>query len=103
MVKILRREGIYPMSIVEKQWPILEFFKEHNFGRVMGILQHGPKWKCIWSFLQSNLLSPQSAAWYNTGIIWAAKYARKGAAMNEKDLKFYLNEPSFDMFSMILL
>jgi cytochrome P450 len=103
MMKILRREGIYPTSIVQKQWPILEFFKDHNFGRVMGLLQHGPEWKRIRSFLQSDLLSPQSAARYIPGIIRAAEYASKGAASNESKIKFYLNEASFDMFSMILL
>lgn len=103
MMKILRREGIYPTSIVQKQWPIVEFLKTNDFGRVASIMEHGPEWKRIRSFLQTDLLSPHSAARYMPGIIRAAEYASKGAAANEDDLKFYLNEVSFDMFSMILL
>jgi cytochrome P450 len=103
MMKILRREGIYPTSIVQKQRSVLEFLKGNDFGRVAAILEHGPEWKRIRSFLQTDLLSPQSAARYIPGIIRAAEYASKGAAANEDDLKFYLNEASFDMFSMILL
>jgi cytochrome P450 len=105
MMKLLRREGIYPTSIVQKQWPVIEFFNEeyNSFGRVIGLMQHGPEWKRIRSFLQTDLLSPQSAARYMPGIIRAAEYASKGAASNESNLKLYLNEASFDMFSMILL
>lgn len=41
MMKILRREGIYPTSIVQKQWAMARFLEENDFGRVAGILGHG--------------------------------------------------------------
>jgi len=103
MMKLLRREGIYPTSIVQKQWAMKRFLAESGFGRVGGILEHGPEWKRVRSFLQTDLLSPTSAARYIPGIIRAAEYASKGAAANQDNLKLFLNESSFDMFSMILL
>jgi cytochrome P450 len=102
MMKLLRREGIYPTSIVQKQWAMVRFLEENSFGRVAEILGHGPEWKRVRSFLQTDLLSPQSANRYLPGIIRAAKYASKGAASAE-NVKHYLNEASFDMFSMILM
>jgi cytochrome P450 len=102
-MKLLRREGVYPTSIVQKQWAMNQFFKDANWGRVQAIMSVGPEWKRIRSFLQSDLLSPQSAARYIPGIIKAAEHASKGAVSRQHDFKQYLNDCSFDMFSMILL
>lgn len=82
---------------------MVRFLQDNDFGRVANILDQGPEWRRVRSFLQTDLLSPQSAGRYLPGIIRAAEYASKGAASEEDNIKAFLNKASFDMFSMILL
>ena len=69
------------------------------------ILSKGPKWRRIREFLQTDLLSPQSAGRYVPGIIRAAEYATQGVPRigSNESIKEWLSMASFDMFSMILL
>jgi hypothetical protein len=45
MMKLVRREGKYPHSIVERQWALKEVFEtEANFGRVNYLFSSGENW-----------------------------------------------------------
>jgi hypothetical protein len=75
MMKVLRSEGKFPTSVVELQHSLVRKFTADG-NSLLGIFQRGPAWKRIRTFLQKDMLSPQSANRYIPGIVKAAEHAR---------------------------
>lgn len=103
MMKVLRSEGKYPTSFVEKLWFIKQMQKDYNFGRPGNIFGYGEDWKLIRNFLQSDFLAPQSANQYLPGILNTVPYISKGMARHSDNLSEFLPMASFDMFCSILI
>lgn len=97
-MKVVRHEGVHPSGLIESLWPLKEAAVAEKdvmipfFGR-------GPEWKRIRAFMQTDLLSPQSAAAYIPGVIRAAEMASKSAPAYSDKVNDYLHLCAFDMFS----
>ena len=100
--KVMRLEGKHPSSVVELQWSVKSIFDEYDIGRVTEMFGRGEGWKRIRSFLQTDLLSPQSASKYLPGIISTVETISKSADQ-QQDFAKYLNNAAFDMFSVVML
>ena len=73
-------------------------------GRSRGILEVGEKWRLVRMFLQTDILSPQSAARYLPHIVEAVPFISRGIPdRNPNDFMSFLNRASFDMFYPVLL
>ena len=111
MASILRKEGEFPRGVAEFAWATNKWSRDRNqvtAGRAFSM--HGPPWKRVRRFVQSDLLSPTSAARYVPAILEAAQVASRGAPQYEGDknnnvdddddtMNQYLNLASFAMFS----
>lgn len=102
MASILRQEGKYPSGAVEFSWALGKFFRDRNLA-IGGLLNHGPEWKRIRRFVQSDLLSPAAGARYVPAILEGAEIASRGAPYFSDNLNEYLGLASFDMFSNVLM
>ena len=104
MMKVLHAEGKYPTSSsAQGLWTFRNMYKEYGFGRPGEIMGQGEDWKLIRSFLQNDLLSPQSANRYLPGILESVKFISKGMPHHAHDLNNFLKLASFDMFCSVLL
>jgi cytochrome P450 len=92
--------------MVNNVWPIIRYSTEKRIsitrGEDGGFFGRGDDWKSIRNFLQTDLLSPQSAAGYIPGVIIAVELASKGAPQSQNDLNSYLNRCAFDMFCSVM-
>lgn len=98
---MIRQEGSYPFGVIELVWCHIRYHKDRST-ELSGFFGRGKEWKSIRSFLQTDLLSPQSASQYIPGIIHAAELASKGAPNSTIDLNAYLNRCTFDMFCCVM-
>lgn len=103
-MKVVRHEGVYPSGLIETLWPmkagVARVGGDHT--AVLPFFGRGTEWKKIRTFLQTDLLSPQSAATYMPGVIKAAQVASKGAPAFADDFNTFLNRCAFDMFSTVM-
>ena len=102
-MKIVRKEGKFPSSVIELQWALREALEQANVGRAMDLFSHGQEWKTIRLFFQTDLFSPQSAAQYVPNIQRAAEISSQAAPMYENDIKTFLDRAAFDMFNMVMM
>ncbi len=106
MMKVLRSEGAYPIGGISTLRAFIKWSKARNLtitnGEDNGFFGQGDTWRTIRTFMQSDLLSPQSARGYVPGIVEAAKIASKGAEYYADDLNTYFNYCAFDMFQTIM-
>eukprot|EP00804_Cyclotella_cryptica_P008771 CCRYP_015621-RA/>CCRYP_015621-RA protein AED:0.02 eAED:0.02 QI:311/1/1/1/0.5/0.33/3/287/576 len=115
MQKVIRQEKAkqpYPRGIVEAEWPLIDWL--HSKGSVLGkganddtedkygFVGRGETWKRIRSFMQTDMLSPQSAAGYIPIMVEAATLASRGAPASAADLNGYANRCSFDLFTALM-
>ena len=105
MMKVLRSEGQFPSGAAQSAWGIRQVMDDRGNYAAARILDHGPEWKRVRSFFQSDLLSPQSARQYVPAIAEVAQYASQGVQEYAKndDLNTFLEDASFDMFSSLTL
>lgn len=104
--KVIRAGGLFPGGLVESLWVIKEWTDAKGITVGSVILGNAnEEWRRVRTFLQKDLLHPDSAKEYLPGIIQAAEIASKGAiAFSNKenvDLKTYFNYAAFDMFSAV--
>lgn len=79
MQKVLRSEGKFPTSSVMDLWTFRQFQDDYGkLGRAGEILGYGEDWKLVRSFMQTDLLAPQSANRYLPGILEATRFISKG-------------------------
>lgn len=102
MMKILKQEGSYPSGIVESQWPIRSWAKDHGFECIQGLYSRGDTWKRYRSFLQKDLLAPQAAREHLPGLLEVATKASRNVPKDSTELGKFLNFCSLDMFTMVL-
>jgi hypothetical protein len=67
-----------------------------------GLLERGAEWKRVRSFMQTDLLHPESARGYVPGMIRAAELASAGACASRKAINEYLGRCAFDLFTTIM-
>ena len=69
----------------------------------LGFFGRGDTWRRLRTFLQTDLLSPQAARGYVTGVAEAATVASSAAPLHASagTLNDFLNHAAFDMFSAI--
>jgi len=105
MMKVLRSEGRFPSGAGQSAWGMRQVLDEHGNYAAARILDHGPEWKRVRGFFQSDLLSPQSARQYVPAIAEVARYASRGVVeyADNNDLNTFLEDASFDMFSGLTL
>eukprot|EP00567_Pseudictyota_dubia_P007532 CAMPEP_0197443154 /NCGR_PEP_ID=MMETSP1175-20131217/8979_1 /TAXON_ID=1003142 /ORGANISM="Triceratium dubium, Strain CCMP147" /LENGTH=574 /DNA_ID=CAMNT_0042973751 /DNA_START=162 /DNA_END=1886 /DNA_ORIENTATION=+ len=110
--KVVRAGGKYPSGVLEFLWVNERWAETRDIGITEGIHGRGEEWRRVRTFLQTDLLHPESARGYLPGIINAAGLASKGAQAaaqlqssgKEKGaLNSYLNRCAFDMFSSMML
>mmetsp|Transcript_3196 Transcript_3196/g.5817 ORF Transcript_3196/g.5817 Transcript_3196/m.5817 type:complete len:607 (+) Transcript_3196:243-2063(+) len=111
-VKIIRAGGKFPSSVLENLWVNIRWAEMRGFHTREGIHGRGEEWRRIRTFLQTDLLHPDSARGYLPGIIHSAGLASKGAqaaailqSSEEENgaLNSYLDRCAFDMFSSMML
>lgn len=111
MIKVLRQEGSYPRGGVTSLTPFIRWAKERDLNLVKGngtpndtngFFGQGETWRTARTFMQSDLLSPQSAKGYVPAIVEAAKIASKGAPHYSDNLNTFLNYCAFDMFQTVM-
>ena len=106
MVKVLRQEGAYPRGGIESVAAFITWSKERGLsvsaGEDNGFFGRGETWRRLRTFMQTDLLSPQSAKGYVSGVAAAAEIASKGAPKHADDLNTYFNYCAFDMFNTIM-
>jgi hypothetical protein len=110
MKKVIRQEGAYPRSLVEGLKPMAKWMKKNGFKLAgagssddnNGFLGRGETWKKYRNFMQTDLLSPTSAAGYVPGVANAAKIASRGVSHYARDLNTFFNYAAFDMFQSIM-
>lgn len=106
MMKVVRSGGAYPSGLIQTFWMNKKWSKERELevikGEEEGLFGNGEDWKRLRSFLQTDLLHPESARGYVPGMIEAAKLASQGAPASSNDLNNYLSRVSFDLFSTII-
>lgn len=114
MQKVIRQERgkqPYPRGIVEAEWPLVNWL--HSIGSILGkgtneaedkfgFMGRGETWKRIRNFMQTDMLSPQSANGYIPIMAEAARFASKGAPASSGDLNGYTNRCSFDLFTAMM-
>ena len=119
MLKVIRQEKTsslpYPRGIIETEWPLIRYF--HEQGSMLGngksgdgtpsydedgFFGRGETWKRLRTFLQTDLLSPQSAKRYISCMVKAAQIASQAAPSSVDDLNNYLNQCAFDMFHSLM-
>eukprot|EP00591_Stephanopyxis_turris_P009960 CAMPEP_0195507412 /NCGR_PEP_ID=MMETSP0794_2-20130614/865_1 /TAXON_ID=515487 /ORGANISM="Stephanopyxis turris, Strain CCMP 815" /LENGTH=617 /DNA_ID=CAMNT_0040634087 /DNA_START=31 /DNA_END=1884 /DNA_ORIENTATION=+ len=104
--KVVRDGGKYPSGIADLLWMNKQWSKDHDTalarGPTDGFMGRGEDWKRIRSFMQTDLLHPDSARGYVPGIMQAAKYASQGAPLSNRQMNTYLNLCAFDMFSTLM-
>ena len=114
MQKVIRQERgkqPYPRGIVESEWPLVDWL--HNKGSILGkgtneaedkigFAGRGETWKRIRTFMQTDMLSPQSANGYIPIMAEAATLASRGAPASSKDLNGFANRCSFDLFTAMM-
>lgn len=104
MMKLLRSEGEYPIGSTAFLWPPNVFGERHPTEiPSLHLLGHGPEWKRIRRFAQTDLLAPKSARRYMPAAIEAVYYSSKGAPDYADRMNDYSNLASFDMFVNIFL
>jgi cytochrome P450 len=67
-----------------------------------GLMGRGEEWKRIRTFMQTDLMQPESARGYVPGMVEAARLASAGAPASADDLNNYLGRCAFDLFSTIM-
>jgi cytochrome P450 len=114
MQKVIRQERgkqPYPRGIVESEWPLVDWLhsKESILGKgtndaedKIGFAGRGETWKRIRTFMQTDMLSPQSASGYIPIMAEAAMFASKGALASSADLNGFANRCSFDLFTALM-
>ena len=111
MKKVIRQEGSYPRGGVEGLKPMIRWMKKNKFALAgfgsddandNGFLGRGQTWRRFRNFLQTDLLSPKSAAGYVPGVAHAARIASRGAPKYAADLNTFTNYCAFDMFQAIM-
>eukprot|EP00579_Thalassiosira_antarctica_P028303 CAMPEP_0202028336 /NCGR_PEP_ID=MMETSP0905-20130828/63394_1 /ASSEMBLY_ACC=CAM_ASM_000554 /TAXON_ID=420261 /ORGANISM="Thalassiosira antarctica, Strain CCMP982" /LENGTH=830 /DNA_ID=CAMNT_0048592037 /DNA_START=106 /DNA_END=2595 /DNA_ORIENTATION=- len=111
-VKIIRAGGKFPSGVLENLWVNVRWAEMQGFHTREGIHGRGEEWRRIRTFLQTDMLHPDSARGYLPGIIHSAGLASKGAqaaAMLQSSgeengaLNSYLDRCAFDMFSSMML
>eukprot|EP00579_Thalassiosira_antarctica_P019371 CAMPEP_0201954862 /NCGR_PEP_ID=MMETSP0904-20121228/2682_1 /ASSEMBLY_ACC=CAM_ASM_000553 /TAXON_ID=420261 /ORGANISM="Thalassiosira antarctica, Strain CCMP982" /LENGTH=606 /DNA_ID=CAMNT_0048498953 /DNA_START=1 /DNA_END=1821 /DNA_ORIENTATION=+ len=111
-VKIIRAGGKFPSGILENLWANERWAEMQGFHTREGIHGRGEEWRRIRTFLQTDMLHPDSARGYLPGIIHSAGLASKGAqaaailqSSGEENgaLNAYLKRCAFDMFSSMML
>ena len=114
MQKVIRQERgkqPYPRGIVESEWPLVDWL--NNKGSILGkgtndaedkigFAGRGETWKRIRTFMQTDMLSPQSANGYIPIMAEAAVLASKGAPASSADLNGFANRCSFDLFTAMM-
>ena len=85
-MKVLRAEGKYPTSSVQDLWTFKQLQDDYSFGRAGEILGYGEDWKLVRSFLQTDLLAPQSANRYLPGILETTQFISKGMPAHASDM-----------------
>lgn len=115
MKKVLAQEGAFPKGGIENLKPFVKWGKQRELSLLNardtsskddenGFFGRGEAWRTIRTFLQTDLLAPQSARGYVPGIVTAAEYASRGANnyATSNDMNRYLNYCAFDMFNAIM-
>ncbi|KAL7511310.1 hypothetical protein ACHAXN_011079 [Cyclotella atomus] len=114
MQKVIRQERAsqpYPRGVVESEWPLVHWLRSKNsiLGKgindaedAIGFAGRGETWKRVRNFLQTDMLSPQSARGYIPIMAHAAQLASVGAPSSTADLNAYTNRCSFDLFTALM-
>ena len=102
MAKIVRQEGKFPGGAAEFSWAMKSYLKDRG-ATVAGLLSHGPEWKRVRTFVQTDLLAPASAQRYLPLVVEAAPSISRGAPAYADKMNAYLNLASFEMFSNVML
>jgi cytochrome P450 len=101
MMKVIRSGGSYPSGIIEVLWANKKWQKTRGF-KTEEFFGRGETWKRVRTFLQTDLLHPDSARGYVPGILEAARLASKGAPSSKNAMNDYLSRCAFDMFSSLM-
>lgn len=119
MMKIIRQEKTsqlpYPIGIVQAEWPLIRYLKgiespvssgnasdgEDTYDED-GFFGRGETWKNFRTFMQTDLLSPQSSKRYIPGMVQAAKIASRVAPASKDNMNEYFNRCAFDMFNSLM-
>lgn len=102
MLKVLKQEGAYPSGAIQKEWPTITWMEKRHFSSV-GLFGQGPEWKRLRSFMQKDLLAPQSAREYMPIILQGAEIAsRRAKESPPDDVYLYLNYCASDLFSGVV-
>ena len=137
MMKVLRQEKTsvlpYPRGIVQMHWPLIKYLKETNDLMITpitkidtndnednaslsnnydqdGFYGRGATWKKYRTFLQTDLLSPQSSKQYILGMVQSAEIASQAISNFSsdenchilQDINEYFNRCAFDMFHSLM-
>ena len=101
MMPVIRHGGSYPSGLVESLW-VSRLWNETRKMKVKGLFERGEEWKRVRTFMQTDLLHPESARGYIPGMIQAAELASKGAEASRAQMEAYLGRCFFDLFSTII-
>jgi len=108
MMKVLRKEGIFPIGVLAFQWPFVEYYNDAIASGSRGaeagaaLFSRGSKWQRIRRFMQTDLTHPTAAKGYVPGMIRACQIVSEGAPHHAKDFKKFTAFFSFDVFSSIM-
>lgn len=100
MIKVIRAGGSFPSGAVEDLWVIKKWNKLQNMHSAP-LLENGDEWKRMRTFMQTDLMSPDSARGYVPGMIQTAQIASKVVPAYKNDLNQFLAFSAFDLFSAI--
>jgi len=102
VVKVIRNTGQFPSGILEAFWVNIKWMKSRGFAS-LGLFKRGEEWERLRTFLQTDMLHPDSARGFVPGILEAAYLASKGAQAASDDMNLYLQRCAFDMFASAML
>jgi hypothetical protein len=63
MARLIRQEGAYPSGAAEFSWAVARYYSDRKTS-VSGFVGHGPVWKRVRNFVQTDLLSPGATERY---------------------------------------
>ena len=126
MMKVLQQEKTsrlpYPMGVVQIEWPLIRYLNginskltevkasttsdsssmEERIHDENGFFGRGESWKHYRSFMQTDLLSPQSSKRFIPAMTQAAQIASQAVPQSKTNLNEYFHRCAFDMFNSLM-
>ena len=96
-IKVYRSDGKYPVGGITDFWPFTMYMDDRK--RKMNIIRSGEVWKEARNHVQSDILSPQSAASYMPFLAPVARDASEKFGDLSSDIEKFSSRAIFDMFA----